>query len=338
MKFSDIIKNFNGIWSKAKFVLEDSAPTLKIVGGATLIVGAGIYACVQTYKKLPAAVDISKKEIEAVHEKKAIVDKATEDISKLELPEGTEPTELVECSGQTHARDLCIAYGKASGRFLKIYGLPLATCLVGVTLVGKGTSDLNAKVASAVAATAAFQNAFNSAYERVKQEFGEDKANEIFLGTKKVKVKEEIVDENGKKKLVSKELEVVGDGPINPYVHYLDEFSECTSDNELNKSFILSRQFMSQVTLDSGTIENPTSVKYEDILMAFGAKHSDITDIEVNMGWVTGDTIVLEVKEIPVYDEYGKLLRNRLLINPVGLHDIRDVYLNRRRKKNADKK
>lgn len=112
-------------------------------------------------------------------------------------------------------KDLFHLYLKTTGKLLWNYKWGIGLEALGIGLTCKGYSDKSAECASAMAGLSAVSTAFDEYRNRVREEDGEAKDRHYLTGESEMEFTdipaEDELDENGKKKKVSKKKLTVGD-------------------------------------------------------------------------------------------------------------------------------
>lgn len=145
--------------------IAEEKPRLLIFGGVMAMFVSGVWGCVNSYKKLPKAIQESNDEIEMIH-------KAREEVSE----------ELY--SKAEYKKDLTGAYGR---RVLKIGSVivgPLTGEIIGAALIFKGTDLLTQQVVAATAFAESCLIAYNKLKDGVDENFGPGTADKIVMGGK----------------------------------------------------------------------------------------------------------------------------------------------------------
>lgn len=217
MKF---LKTRHAFYTLGRVIKRNLPEILTIVGGAGTVT-AGVMACVNTYKKLPD-----------------IIDNASFDISDIEASVSIE--EITEEEGNKAIKKRRM---KEAFEITKTYAIPAAIEVVSLALIGCGHHALRKENLGLSAALGTISTAYTQLRERIKERYGEDAERELRHGVRHETVEEEIIDENGKKKKVKKDVAIVDD-PISPYSRFFDESSRKfdQTDKQFNISFLNLRQ------------------------------------------------------------------------------------------------
>lgn len=185
-------------------ILQKNSPKLLFTVGVVGVVAGTVMACKATLK-LDNILDAAEEEIEAI--KTDMKDKSS------------------------YHKDLAYVYAKNGAEVARLYA---PAVLIGAASIAALTGShviLTKRNASLTAAYGTIDKAFREYRERVKKELGESKEATLYRGTEL----QEIVDENGKKKVVP-----VGDpNKMSMYAKFFDEYNvNWKKDAEYNRIFI----------------------------------------------------------------------------------------------------
>ena len=221
---TDLVLKAKRATNKVGFVLKKHSPEILMGLGVVGTVAGTVVACKATTK-----LD----DILAEHSEKT---KIIREFSPDDIEEDIEYTE------EDRKKDLVITYTKTGLEVVKLYapamiimGLSLSSILASMNIMKKR----NLAIATAYTA---LNKTFSDYRERVSAKYGPAVEKELRYGIQKKKVTEEVVDENGKKKTVKKDIMVStvdDDTSI--------EFSAITSSRwdsvmEYNQMFVEARQ------------------------------------------------------------------------------------------------
>ena len=183
MTFTSKIKAFthNGIIGINK-AADKYGPTVAIIGGVGLMIAGTVTACKQTLKA-EEVLDQHRKRVQAIETA------ASDEIYKDQYTE--------EDAKKDVQKDLI----KTGLEFVNLYKTPIILSISGVSCILWGTKKLNTKVKDLTIGTTALLKAIDEYRNRVAQEIGKEKEEEIFLNTEK----KEIVDqETGEVKTIER--------------------------------------------------------------------------------------------------------------------------------------
>jgi hypothetical protein len=140
-------------------------------------------------------------------------------------------------------KDIALIRTKGAIEIAKLYAPAATLGGFSLALILGGHNILNKRSAALAAAYTTMENGFKDYRNRVVERFGEELDKELRYNIKDVKVEEEVVDENGKKKKVKKTIKVADSNAPSPYSKFYDEY--CTGwqkDPEQNLWFLQQQQ------------------------------------------------------------------------------------------------
>ena len=193
---------------KAGFKLKQHSPEILIAVGVAGAVTSTVLACKSTLK-INDILEDDKKDLEVIHEH------ADEFIADENKPytEKDKRNDLIGC------------YGRISIKVVKLYApavilgtLSLASIIGSHRILKKR----NLALGSAFAIT---DRAFKEYRSRVKEEIGESKEHDIFLGIKEKTIEEEVTLKNGTTKMRKKKYKGVDERTLSLYTRYFDEMN-----------------------------------------------------------------------------------------------------------------
>lgn len=212
-------------FGKAGLFLKQHSPEIMIVGGCVGVVASAIMACKATTKlsKITDEMKAAEANVQEMMERATVL-----------------PIDYTEKDAK---KDLVLIRTKGAMEIAKLYapavtigGLSLA-CILG------SHNILSKRSAALAAAYSTMETGFKDYRKRVVERFGEELDKELRYNIKDVKVEEEVVDENGKKKKVEKTIKVADSNAPSPYSKFYDEY--CTGwqkDAEQNLWFLQQQQ------------------------------------------------------------------------------------------------
>lgn len=178
--------------SKTKFALKKNAPEIMVVAGVVGVVTSAVIACVKTTK----VNDILEKS-----------------------------SDRLENVNKEDKKELTIAYAKTGWEMIRLYSPAVALGTVSVVSILAGHNMLKKRNVALAAAYATVDAGFKEYRKNVVERFGEEVDEELKYGSKKQKIEETIVDENGKVKKIKKEVSVTNLNDHSEYAIYFDERS-----------------------------------------------------------------------------------------------------------------
>jgi len=163
------------------------------------------------------------------------VDEIKIDLDKVKSIKNSEQTKLdLDVVEQNYTRELGKVYISSLMKVGRLYG---PSVILGVASVGALTGShvqLARRNAALTATLAAVSKAYEDYRERVREQIGDERERDLYLG-----VTEEEFEENGKKKTV-KIVDVTG---LSPYARFFDDQSvEWRKDAEYNRVYLSCQQ------------------------------------------------------------------------------------------------
>lgn len=275
---------------KGMLSLKKHSPEILMFAGIAGTVAGTVVACKATTKLEPI--------INEFEEKRAEIKTVVEDENGEELVTENRNKELV------------IAYAETGVEVVKTYAPAAIIMTLSLSSILASCSILRKRNLALMTAYATLNKTFGDYRERVVDKYGKDAEEEIRYGIEKRKITEEIIDENGKKKNVKKEVEVA---TVDANDNTIFEFSKDTTTHfdsvmDYNRQFLSARQslandmlvangylFLNEVldlldidrTADGfmlGWIYDPNNNEVGDNEVLFRAKESfkEVKDIEGN--------------------------------------------------------
>ena len=165
--FSSVKRSVINGAKTARIKLDDNGPKWAILGGAGLLVGAGILACYKT-TKADYILEDHKKRLERLNE-------ATSDETLRKAYNYTD-AEVV--------KDTVATYAKTGVAYIKHYALPISMAALGITGILWGTKKFDSKVKELTIAAATVTQALVEYRKRVADEVGTEKEEELYFGQK----------------------------------------------------------------------------------------------------------------------------------------------------------
>lgn len=211
----------NVLNSKVALIVRKHAPEILTGLGIASFIGSTVMACKAT-SKVSDVLDEHKEEMETIKEVEHNYDYSKQEIIKLKSEK------LV----------------KTSLELVKLYAPATGLAVLGTTCVLSGYGIMHKRNAALGAAYAFVSGKFGEYRDRVREELGEEKDKQFYHGLKTEVVSVEETDENGKKKKVKKEVEVVDPASgISLYAKVFDEASKKWVPNaEMNLAFLRNQQ------------------------------------------------------------------------------------------------
>lgn len=198
--------------------LRKQSPTIMTVVGVAGIVAAGAFACYQTYKKLPKAIEDFKDNRES------------NEIAKKTFSES-------DYSEADYKRDVALTYFYLAKDLAKIYAPSISVAALGIYGIGKGHGIMLQRVANLASTLQLLQEAYNQKNELEKAAIGE-KANESLNRSL----------EPSKKPVTDTRVHAA----LSPYAQIYDESSKCWDpDRDYNILYLKAQQNLANDLLKS---------------------------------------------------------------------------------------
>lgn len=224
------IKN---VANKAITKVKKHSPEILMAVGVCGIVTSTVMACKAT-TKVGNIIEDHKDKVDKVHH-------AVERINDGEVVKCEDGTEYTK---EDATKDTAIIYTQTAIKLIKLYG---PSVIIGTASIGAMISSnniLRKRNAAIVAAYTAIDKSFKDYRKRVTDKFGEEIDREMLYGITKEKTEEKTVDENGKKKTIKNEIDVIDPENLHSaYARIFDELSPCYEKSaEYNCSFLVAQQ------------------------------------------------------------------------------------------------
>lgn len=209
---------------KGMLSLKKHSPEILMFAGIAGTVAGTVVACKATTKLEPI--------INEFEEKRAEIKTVVEDENGEELVTENRNKELV------------IAYAETGVEVAKTYAPAAIIMTLSLSSILASCSILRKRNLALMTAYATLNKTFGDYRERVVDKYGKDAEEEIRYGIEKRKITEEIIDGNGKKKNVKKEVKVT---TVDANDSTIFEFSKDTTTHfdsvmDYNRQFLSARQ------------------------------------------------------------------------------------------------
>lgn len=190
---------------RSALVVKKHGPTIAFAGGIAGVVTSTVMACRATLKlseKLPEMKD------------------ELDDIRRVSAN-----------SDEDHRKDVAYVYTKNAMIVAQLYGPSVIIGVASITALTGSHITLNRRNAGLTAGYAALSKAYDEYRERVREEMGEDKERDLYLGIYEEKHK----NGEGKKEVVR----LADPNALSPYARFFDEYSTRWEKNaEINFIFL----------------------------------------------------------------------------------------------------
>lgn len=257
-----LIQNVVSATSKAVTKVKDAknTPKIMLVTGIATVVGAGVYACVQTLK-LEEKVDEAKESIDHIKELKEdgeyIVD--------------TETGETAEYGIKEYRKDLFYVYGRTAWEVGKLYLPSVIATGVGVALCCGSNKIMDDRLTQSALAFTALSESFGKYRQNVINDQGEDADRRYLYGIEtKKNLEMNVVDPETGEVVTKKEkkIDVVYDlrNIASPYSFIYNDCNACTGSYSYDTSYINASLNILQAQFDKDNF-----IYFYDILKQFGA-------------------------------------------------------------------
>ncbi len=190
---------------KSKMVAVAKSPEILMGIGIAGVVVSTVMACRATLR-IEEVLDETHNRLETIHT-------------------ATETLPLEEYSDEDRMKDLVITYTQATVAVVKLYTPSVIVGGLAITSLLGSHRVLQRRNLAVMAAYKAVQESFIEYRRRVVDDLGTDKDIEYKYGVQEVKVKETIIDENGKKKKITVKKKVVDPNNLSEYARFFDEGS-----------------------------------------------------------------------------------------------------------------
>ncbi len=184
----------------------------------------------------------------------------------------------VEYTENDRKKDLVITYTKGGLDILKLYGPSLAILSLSLASMLAANNILRKRNFALMAAYTALDKSFKDYRGRVVKKYGDVIDEELRLGLEKKKISEEITDEDGKKKKVKKDVDIVTAEDSTLIELSEDTWSEWDSVMCYNENLVSSRQgYLNDILTAQGYL------LMSDVKAVFGLR-PDGQDYQ--LGWI----------------------------------------------------
>lgn len=192
--------------------MKKNQPDTMFALGIASVLGGTIFACRATLKAKPVVENIQN-QVESVREL------------------GSEKSEHPSYNAQDYGKDLAYIYVMGAYDILKLYGPAIILTGAGIAALSNSHNTLKERNASLTAAYAVVSEAFEAYRSRVREEVGEEKELDLYVGRSMVSIE----TDDGEKE----EAYVISSTGLSPYARFFDEASSSFQKNpELNRLFI----------------------------------------------------------------------------------------------------
>lgn len=316
--------------------LDDNSPKIKIVVGVVGLIGAGVAAAVAATKIKDDVVE-EKKDLENI--KRMRESKQNPRVETKVVIEGDEYSgvmneenvgkDICDCySDKDFAKDVLNLAWRYTIKGVKRFGIPILIGIGSTVLIFNGANVLSNRLTGTTEALATVTTAYANYRQGVIDRYGEKVDEELRLGIKEQKITQEevVVDENGKEKVVKKQVKakVINGDPnlCSPYAFYVDE--TCTQfmkDITQLEMYARAQQALLNQQMKLGARKWVTLAEIYDI---FGRPQNEYTRDSLVVGVVydenkkdveTDNYVDFRCQRVFKFDEDGRCVC-KLLIDP----------------------
>ena len=217
--------------NRGKLIVGKHSPEILMVVGIGAAIGSTVLACRATLKL------------------NDILDEAKEVSDTIEKAHNGDISLKEEYTDDAYRRDVVVHKIQTAAKIGKLYAPAAGLGLISVTCLLGAHGIMQKRNLALLAAYKTCEEAFNSYRDRVKEELGEDKDRQFFLGFQEETVKEKIVGPDGKKKTVTKKIETIKESAISQYSRFFDETNKNWSHSPSQNRFFL-QQVQAQLNDD----------------------------------------------------------------------------------------
>lgn len=210
---------------KTGFKLKKHSPEILVVAGAVGIVTSAVMACKATLK-VNEVLDEAKETIDKIH---SVADESN----------------VYDYTEEDCRKDLMIVYAQTGIKLAKLYAPSIMLGTLSLTGIIASNQILRKRNVALAAAYATVDKGFKEYRGRVIERFGSRIDHELKHNVKALEVKETVVDEDGKKSVVTKKVDVMEDATHghSPYSRIFDNGCRgWEEDPEYNMTFLLAAQ------------------------------------------------------------------------------------------------
>lgn len=261
--------------TKTKLRAQEAAPKLMIFGGVGLIIAAGVWACKKTRNELDEVLEQHREQLKELREVREDIKNGKE----VKLVDGTVFTE------DRLKKHVAYTYWQTFLRLCKVYGLPVAMAVCGITSVCFGAKIIDDRRIAAAAETYAVSEAYKQYRSRVKEEIGEEAEERLFKNARREIVSQETTDpETGEMKTETKP-ELIASRDKTDLDVYTYIFDECNAPNSWSKHPGYNYQFLIGMQHNANEyLRSHGVITLYEVLKSLGMR--DIPADAITLGWM----------------------------------------------------
>lgn len=198
-------ENFTRHLGAIKLFVKRNLPRIMIFGGTGAVVGGGVWACKNTYEKLPDVVDR--------HEERMY-----ENATYIETEGPLDDKEFRQLTSHT--------YFETAKDITKIYIGPIILEIAGIAAIIGGDHTYKTRSIEAAAAYLTLQTMYDRLKNNVTKKYGEEEAFRLANGIDTIEVETEYTDDKGKVKTKKEKIDVMDRDSVSEYSSYARFFAE----------------------------------------------------------------------------------------------------------------
>jgi len=287
---------------KAVTTVKKYSPQIMMVVGTITSVAAVFEAVKQTPKAMEY-LEEHKAEAEAINEAHELALQNNDD----------------DYSEKDYKKDLAELYVRTGKNLARTFAMPVlmeATSLLCFFGAHRVMTDRNKMLSTALAAST---DAFNRYRNKVIDAVGEEKEEQIRLGTTSEKITKEITDENGKTKKITEKVEVVNPNNLDCPYDIIWEFGDPGYDQseELRAYHIQEVQNMyNKMLFEKGLV---SFVSLNDVRKYFKNRDEALIPLGQIVGWdkeSDDGAIIIRSKDVMIKDPETGFLKDVTILSP----------------------
>lgn len=229
------VNKITAVFNRCGFKIKKYSPEILMAMGIAGVVTSTVLACKGTMG-LGELLEDSKNKIDEIkaNAKNSLVNNESEILEE-------------EIEDQNEAKELTIVYVQTAWGLIKLYGPALIVGTASIISILASNGIIKKRNAALATAYTLVDNGFKAYRNRVVERFGDDVDKELKYGIRKEIIEETVIDENGKKKIEHKEINVIDDlnmhKNFSPYAKFFDEGSQAwEKDADANLCFLRLQQ------------------------------------------------------------------------------------------------
>jgi len=262
-----IMMSLSKLTGRTGLTVKAASPEILLVVGIAGAVGATVLACRATLKVHEVLDDRDEK-----------YEKVQEVLEKIDAGEISDE----EYSNKDKNKDLIKIYMQTGMGFVKLYGPAVTLGIVSFACIIGGHKIMKTRNVALMAAYQAVEKGFAAYRRRVVEEFGENKDFMLKNGLTSETIVETEMDENGKKKKVTKTQLVTDPNGLSMYARFFDDSStEWQKNSDYNMAFLRAQQ-----NYFNNILQSRGHVFLNEIYDALGFQRSQAGAV---VGWVIGE-------------------------------------------------